>query len=545
MLVALYARVSTKRQVENDLSLPDQLRQLRNWANSEGHQVFKEYVEEGATGTDDKRPIFRQMIADAELKPAPFQIIAVYTFSRFFRDHVESGWRRKQLGKKGVRVISITQPTSEDAVGEMMFNLLSTFDGYQSQQTSDHTYRAMCQNARMGFSTASIPPFGFHAVPTDVCGARGRKKKLLEVFEEEASIVRDIFRWYLHGLNGKTVGIKEIVKHLNSLGQLMRGRPWRIQKLHDILSNQACLGKHFFNVRESKTGRIRPQSEWILVESPPIIDALTFEKVRELREHRSPKRTPPKVISSPTLLSGLLTCECGSAMTQATGKSGKYHYYKCSARLAKAGTCCKSRNLPIEKFDELLLNAVAERIFTPDRLSVIMEELRKTVRDSQDSGQDRVNEINRQVKAVEARLNNLYDAVEKGMPLDDTLNRRCEQLRTSREALLIEVANARHDMLSPVVQVLPSMIETFCRGVRMKLQDKEFAKRYLHLLVDKAVVAERTVTIYGSKANLAAAIHSYKKKGTSEEVPRFMRDWRARHDSNVRPLPSEGSTLSS
>ena len=35
------------------------------------------------------------------------------------------------------------------------------------------------------------------------------------------------------------------------------------------------------------------------------------------------------------------------------------------------------------------------------------------------------------------------------------------------------------------------------------------------------------------------------KKGTSEEVPSFMRNWRARHDSNVRPLPSEGSTLSS
>ena len=65
----------------------------------------------------------------------------------------------------------------------------------------------------------------------------------------------------------------------------------------------------------------------------------------------------------------------------------------------------------------------------------------------------------------------------------------------------------------------------------MKLQDKEFAKRYLHLVVDKAVVSEKTVTIYGSKANLAAAIHSYKKKGTSKEVPRFMRDWRANANS--------------
>ena len=31
MAVALYARVSTTRQAENDLSIPDQLRQLREY----------------------------------------------------------------------------------------------------------------------------------------------------------------------------------------------------------------------------------------------------------------------------------------------------------------------------------------------------------------------------------------------------------------------------------------------------------------------------------------------------------------------------------
>ena len=34
------------------------------------------------------------------------------------------------------------------------------------------------------------------------------------------------------------------------------------------------------------------------------------------------------------------------------------------------------------------------------------------------------------------------------------------------------------------------------------------------------------------------------KRGTLEKEPLFMDDWRARDDSNVRPLPSEGNTLS-
>ncbi len=98
------------------------------------------------------------------------------------------------------------------------------------------------------------------------------------------------------------------------------------------------------------------------------------------------------------------------------------------------------------------------------------------------------------------------------MPLDATLKARSDQLRTARDALLIEVANARQDMLSPMLQVLPSMVETLSKGIRRKLQDKELAKRYLRLLVEKIVVTENAVTIIGDKAKLASAIHAYRKR---------------------------------
>ena len=539
MFVALYARVSTTRQAENDLSIPDQLRQLREWAEANGHRVVKEYVEAGATGTDDKRPAFQQMMAAAAVKPALFEIVAVHSLSRFYRDVIEFGLHERRLAKNGIRVISITQQTADDSTGEMVRQIFSMFDGYQSRETSKHTHRAMCMNARNGFFTASRAPFGFATVLTDVTGARGRKKKHLVIDEAEAALIREIYRWYEHGLDGKTVGIKEIIKHLNRQGLLMRGHPWRIQKLHDILSSRAYLGEHLFNVRDSKTGETRSAEEWITVMSEPVIDAATFERVRVLREQRSPAKTPPRISNCPTLLTGMMNCECGAAMTQATGKSGKYRYYKCSARMAKAGVVCKSRNLPMEKFDDLILDAIAERVFSPERLYVMMAELRKTVRDSQESGQERVNELNRQVKAAETRLNNLYEAVEKGLlPMDETLKKRADQLRTARDALLAESAKARQEMLLPVAQVLPSMVDAFSRGVRRKLQDREFAKRYLQLLVDKIVVSEDSVTISGSKAKLASAIHAFKKKGTSEEVPSFMRSWRARSDSNARPLGS-------
>ncbi len=90
MQIAIYARVSTGRQAENELSIPDQLRQMRQWAERNGHVVVKEYIEPGASATDDKRPVFQDMMADATLKgTSPFQLVVVHSFSRFFRDHVE------------------------------------------------------------------------------------------------------------------------------------------------------------------------------------------------------------------------------------------------------------------------------------------------------------------------------------------------------------------------------------------------------------------------------------------------------------------------
>jgi len=43
--VALYARVSTVRQAENEISIPDQLRQMRECCERDGLAVFREYVE--------------------------------------------------------------------------------------------------------------------------------------------------------------------------------------------------------------------------------------------------------------------------------------------------------------------------------------------------------------------------------------------------------------------------------------------------------------------------------------------------------------------
>ena len=82
--VAVYLRVSTGRQAEHDLSIPDQRRQIEAWAAARTYKIVGEYVD-AATATDDKRPVFQSMIERACDGENAFDVIIVHSYSRFFR----------------------------------------------------------------------------------------------------------------------------------------------------------------------------------------------------------------------------------------------------------------------------------------------------------------------------------------------------------------------------------------------------------------------------------------------------------------------------
>ena len=103
---------------------------------------------------------------------------------------------------------------------------------------------------------------------------------------------------------------------------------------------------------------------------------MAFEQATQRRASCNPNATPPRVVSSPAPLVGLLRCgHCGAGMTQASGKSGRYRYYKCTTRLNKNVDACTAKNLPREQTDRMVLAALSERVFTPQRVSIMLNEL--------------------------------------------------------------------------------------------------------------------------------------------------------------------------
>lgn len=292
-----------------------------------------------------------------------------------------------------------------------------------------------------------------------------------------------------------------------------------------------------FNKIEAKTRRLKPETEWITFQIEPIITPDTFSQVQQKLADRSPDKVPPRIVNAPTLLTGFIKCgSCGASMTIATGKSGRYRYYKCSNRinnLAK-GSNCQSNNIPMEKLDSLILEAVANRVFTPERVEVMMKELQHNLKNSRTDHDEQLKTLTKELDAVKQQQDRLYQAVEKGLlPLDGTLQERVQKHQARRQDVLTELAGLRRQKELPLAQLGRKHIHAFCLALKEKLQDKasNFGKGYLKLLINEIIVDKKEVRLAGSYASLADALHMSTKPNHLPMVPSFVPVWLPERDA--------------
>ena len=226
-------------------------------------------------------------------------------------------------------------------------------------------------------------------------------------------------------------------------------------------------------------------------------------------------------------------------MTLATGKSGKYRYYRCCNKMAISAKSCPTPNLPMDRMDALILERLVDRILTPERVMTLLKEWLSNQAKMKGRLDEDSARLERSILSSEDGLNNLYRGIEQGvLALDSTLQARVNQLKDTREKLLGELALIKRDQPSPR-KLSSKQVEYACQRMREMLLDRTqgYGKQLLHLLVSEIRVQPGEAVITGSTEVLNKAVLEM-KKGTSVEVPSLMRAWRARSDSNARPLGS-------
>ena len=536
---AIYVRVSTARQAERDLSIPDQIVQCRAWCARQDIEVVRVFSEPGASALDEDRPVFQEMIHTAKRSDKPFDLVVVHSLSRFSRDSLHSELYIRELRKVGVELVSITQEVAQDPTGEMFRKLLHIFDEHQSRETAKHVHRAMLENARQGFWNGSRPPYGYGV---EIAERRGNKdKKVLVIDEAETRVVRMIFDM-ASGTEGRPMGVKAIATWLNERGILRRGRRFTTGGIHDILTSTTYHGLHHFNRTDSRNGRPRPPSEWVPFVVPAIIDEKTFNAVQALLQSRAPKRVAPRIVNSPTLLAGVARCgHCGAALIQNTGKGGRYRYYCCSTRLKEGPFGCTGLRMPMDKLDRIVIDEVSEQILQPEHLKDLLGEYLRTAIEREDRNRDRLRQMRQDHKEAEAGIARLLELVEKGLmdAEDASMRERLVNLRFRRDELADQIADLTRRLAMAEPVITPEKIEKVALLLREKLYSgpPDLRQAYARLLLNEVRVDDREIRISGSKAVLARTAAGGVAK-TTPAVLSFVREWRARNDSNVRPSDS-------
>ncbi len=540
---ALYLRVSTTRQAEHDVSIPDQRKQGEAYCAARGYELVETFVEAGASATNDKRPEFQRMIEDGTSKPAPFDVVVVHSFSRFFRDHFELEFYVRKLAKNGVKLVSITQEMGDDPMHVMMRQIMALFDEYQSKENAKHVLRAMNENARQGFWNGARPPIGYRIIAAEQRGSKTKKK--LEIDPLHAETVRMIYRLFLEG-DGNTgpLGVKAITCYLNERRLFTRdGGRWGLAQIHAILTRTTYIGQHRFNTRTHKNREKKPESEVAIMEVPPLIEREVFHLVQARLKSRHPSLVPARVTSGPTLLTGICFCsKCGGAMTLRTGRGStgaEYRYYTCSTKARQGKTGCVGRTIQMGKLDDLVANHLDERLLVPARLEKILSSLLDRRSDRAERRREQLAEINRRVTETEARLNRLYDAIEAGLAdlNDENLKERMTSLKAIRDQAKAEAERLQATLDSSGNQTITvDMLDSLSSAARagLRLEEGGYRREHLRALAQRVEVADDEVRIMGSKAELLRTLVAASSgKSAAFGVSGSVLKWRARKDSNL------------
>src|SRR3990167_4423030 len=190
MRIAIYIRVSTEDQAKEGYSLEVQREYLESFAKREGLEIFKVYQDDGISGYSTERPALKELLKEA--KDKKFDLVLVYKIDRFSRNLKDLLNLVDELSTYGVGFKSATEPfDTTTSAGKLMFQQLGSFAEFERNRIAERVFPGMVKGVQRGnWQGARYAPYGY---------SYNKEKKLLEIEEREANIVKLIYTMYLSG----------------------------------------------------------------------------------------------------------------------------------------------------------------------------------------------------------------------------------------------------------------------------------------------------------------------------------------------------------
>lgn len=399
------------------------------------------YAQKSEVGSGDKiltRPVFQGIIED--LRNKKYQAIAVKEISRMGRgSYTDMGVIYDLIVENRIFIITpykLYDPTNTSDLRQIRFELFMSREEFET--TRERLFGGRVNNAMSGRWVAGAAPFGF---------IYNKDTKKLEINEEEASVVRMIFDYYVNGipeedgLKRRDVSFRALASYFSKKTAIRTPRgykEWHPQQLKKLLINERYIGTMSFRTTQRIGGKMveRPKEEHIIVKNaiPAIIDQEIWEKAQaKIKDSTHKPRT--KMDFSPCELAGLCICKaCGRRMVR------QYSIQKYEAKDGSVSTYhkeflwCTTNGCTFVKYraiEEDLLEVLRYFANLDDQLmreqltAIIAEEKRNT---NVQSKEEIITYIEQRTKELKNRMRFIYEKFESGVYTDEMFKERKEEI---------------------------------------------------------------------------------------------------------------------
>ena len=364
---AIYARVSDKSQDgEDKTSIAEQKGDMEAYCESKGLTITARYQEVGR-GWSKKRPEFQRMLADA--RRGRFDTIVCWKSDRLSRGMYPAAALMEVVEAHQIRLEAVL-----DAIDMKTFGLMAAIGKIELDNFRERSTMGKRGTAKQGRVPTGGVPYGYRI------GDDGR----FEVVEEQAEVVRRIFRMYVD----ERMGSYSIAVRLTDEGvPTQSGKMlWLQSRVHHILKNATYTGTWVYgryrhvSTEDGMKVYDQPKDTWIEIPVPQVVDDETWSRAQKLKKQRGSKaKRNTKVVY---LLQHLLKCgECGrnfharASWTTTSVRKGKAYtydlptprrYYMCNGMQSMRLRCREKPYIRAEQLEEPIWREVKRVLQNPD-----------------------------------------------------------------------------------------------------------------------------------------------------------------------------------
>ena len=296
---AIYTRKSTSHLLDREInSLVTQREICSAYITSQRYKGWVElqarYDDGGHSGSGLERPALAELMQDIEA--GLVDAVVVYKIDRLTRSLLDFVRLIEMFDARSISLISISQAfDTSDSMGRMILNILLTFSQFERELIAERVRDGIRTRKQHGRVHGGMPPFGYIY-----------RNGALDIVEEEAEIVRFIFREFLRTERYTSVmtavrdaGFCSSIKYSKN-GVPRGGTPINPSTVYSIIRSPIYVGE------------IQGQDQTYPGRHEPIISRETWEAAQVLSAARSKKT--PHAKQSNHFLAGLLWDDLGRHM---------------------------------------------------------------------------------------------------------------------------------------------------------------------------------------------------------------------------------------